>query len=78
VELPPSVKSNSPEEVAEAVARAVERDLAEVDVAAPLMRLGGVLGPLAPALVAGLARRQGAGEVRRRMAAARRARLKLS
>jgi short-subunit dehydrogenase len=73
VELPSSVKSNSPEEVAAAVARAVERDLAEVDVAAPLMRLGGVLGPLAPALVAGLARRQGAGEVRRRMAAARRA-----
>jgi short-subunit dehydrogenase len=73
VQLPPSVKSNSPQEVAAAVARAIERDLAEVDVAAPLMRLGGVLGPLAPGLVAGLARRQGAGEVRRQMAAARRA-----
>jgi hypothetical protein len=36
------------------------------------MRLGGALGPLAPALVAALARRQGAGEVRRQMAAVRR------
>ena len=72
VELPASVKTNSAEEVGVAVARAIERDLAEVDVAAPLMRLGGALGPLAPALVAALARRQGAGEVRRQMAAVRR------
>jgi len=72
VGLPSSIKTNSAEEVAGAVVRAIEADVAELDVAAPLLRLGGVLGPLAPALIAALARRQDVGQVRRQMAAARR------
>jgi short-subunit dehydrogenase len=72
VELPSSIKTNSPEEVAAAVVRAVRRDIAEIDVAAALLRLGGVLGPTTPALVAALARRQDVGRVRREMASARR------
>jgi short-subunit dehydrogenase len=72
VELPSNIKTNSPEEVGAAVVRAIRADVAEIDVAAPLLRLGGVLGSIAPALVAALARRQGVGEVRREMATARR------
>ena len=72
VQLPSTIRTNSPEEVAAAVVRAIRRDIAEVDVAAPLVRLGGLLGPIAPGLVAALARRQRVGEVRRSMAAARR------
>jgi short-subunit dehydrogenase len=72
VDLPSNVKSNSPEDVAAAVVRAIRTDVAEIDVAAPLVRLGGMLGPAAPALVAALARRQGVGQVRREMAIARR------
>jgi short-subunit dehydrogenase len=72
VELPASVKTNSPEEVAAAVVRATQANVGEIDVAAPLLRLGGLLGPLLPSLVAALARRQGAGKVRRDMASARR------
>jgi short-subunit dehydrogenase len=72
VALPASVKTNSPAEVAAAVVRAVDVNAAEIDVAAPLLRLGGVMGPLLPAFVAALARRQGVGRVRRDMALARR------
>jgi short-subunit dehydrogenase len=72
VRLPRNIRTNSPEEVAAAVVKAIRGDVAEVDVAAPLLRLAGFLGPIAPALVAALARRQGVGEVRRSMAAARR------
>jgi hypothetical protein len=71
-ELPASVDTNSPEEVAAAVVKAIRTNAAEVDVAAPLMRLGGRLGSLTPALVAAIARRQGAERIRRAMADARR------
>jgi len=70
--LPASIKTNSPREVAGAVVRAVERNRAEIDVAAPLIRFGGLLGGPLPRLVAGISRRQGVGEVRAQMAAARR------
>jgi short-subunit dehydrogenase len=72
VTLPSNIKTNSPQEVAAAVARAIQADIAEIDVAAPLLRLGGALGSIAPAVVAALARRQGVGLIRREMAIARR------
>jgi short-subunit dehydrogenase len=72
VALPSNIETNSPREVAAAVVRAIRDDVAEIDVAAPLLRLGGALGSFAPALVAALARRQGVGQVRREMAIARR------
>jgi hypothetical protein len=60
--------------VGAAVVRAIRTDVAEIDVAAAQVRLGGRLGPLAPGLVASLARRQGVGRVRSAMARARRER----
>src|SRR5262249_43116758 len=65
VDLPAGITSTSPEQVARAVARAIEHDRPEVDVAGSLLRLGGWLGPISPRLVAFTARRQGAGQVRR-------------
>jgi short-subunit dehydrogenase len=70
--LPSSVDTNSPREVAAAVVKAIRTNAAEIDVAAPLMRLGGRLGALTPGLVAAIARRQGAEQIRRAMADARR------
>ena len=72
VKLPSNIKTNAPEDVAAAVVRAIREDVAEIDVAAPLLRLGGTLGSISPGLVATLARRQGVGAVRREMARARR------
>jgi len=71
VELPRSIHSNTPGEVADAVASAIARDRAEVDVAAALVRFGGLIGGVAPGFVAATARRQGADAVRRSMIAAR-------
>jgi short-subunit dehydrogenase len=50
--LPPGVGTSSPEEVARAVIRAVERDLTEVDVAPLAMKAGARLAGVAPALAA--------------------------
>jgi hypothetical protein len=58
--------------VADAVVRAVEQNRAEIGVAAPLVRFGGLLGALTPRLVAAMSRRQGVGEVGKQMAGARR------
>jgi short-subunit dehydrogenase len=69
--LPHSIKSNTAEEVAAAVASAIALNRAEVDVAAPLVRFGGLIGGVAPSFVAATARRQGADGVRRQMIAAR-------
>jgi short-subunit dehydrogenase len=69
VGLPAGAGSNSPADVAAAVARAIERDLAEVVVAKGAVRLGATLGGVAPLMVGRLARRAGAEDVRRKMIA---------
>ena len=51
VKLPPMLGTRSPEDVANAVLRAVRKDPAEIDVAAVEQRLGAVLSGLSPALV---------------------------
>jgi short-subunit dehydrogenase len=71
VALPPGTGTSSPEDVAHAVARAVERNRAETTVAAGSMRLSAALGAVAPVLVGNLARLLGAGRVRAAMIAAR-------
>jgi short-subunit dehydrogenase len=65
VSLPPGVGTSTPEDVARAVARAIERDRAEIDVAPLPVRLGVGLGRLAPGLFARVQRRSGAEELTR-------------
>jgi short-subunit dehydrogenase len=71
VALPRGTRTSSPEDVARAVARAIERDLAEVEVASASVRLSAALSRVAPVLAGDLARRAGAGRVRDAMIAAR-------
>jgi short-subunit dehydrogenase len=59
VQLPPGVGTRSPEQVADAVIRAVERDRAEVEVAPAGLRVGARFASLAPELAANLQRRIG-------------------
>ncbi|MBX5443403.1 MAG: SDR family NAD(P)-dependent oxidoreductase [Solirubrobacteraceae bacterium] len=61
--LPPGVGTRSPEDVAEATLRAVERNRGEVEVAPPQLRLGALASQVVPELAARVARRMGAGKV---------------
>jgi short-subunit dehydrogenase len=72
VKLPASVKTNSPEDVAAAVVKAIRTNAAELEVAAPPLRVAARLGPIAPTLVARIARQRGVDQIRREMATARR------
>ena len=69
VELPRGVGTRSPEQVAEAVIRAIERDRAEVEVAPLGLRLGAGFASVAPALAAGVQRKIGGGRVAADLAA---------
>jgi short-subunit dehydrogenase len=60
VKLPPWVRTRSPEQVAEAVVRGIERERAELDVAPLGLRVGTRLAGLAPVTVARVQRRLGA------------------
>ena len=62
-QLPKGVGTRTPEDVAQAVIRAIERDPAEIDVAPASLRAGAALGGLAPGFAAAVARRMGADEV---------------
>jgi short-subunit dehydrogenase len=59
VRLPPYVGTKSPEDVARAVVRGIEKDRAEIDVAPLGLRAGAVLGGLAPELSGRVSRRLG-------------------
>jgi short-subunit dehydrogenase len=63
VELPWYVRTRSPQQVADAVLRAIERDHAEVDVAPLSLRLGASFASVAPGLAAEIARRLGADKI---------------
>lgn len=63
VELPRGVGTSTPEEVADAVAGAVERNRGEVDVAPLAMRAGAAFASLAPGLSATVARRAGSDRI---------------
>jgi hypothetical protein len=64
VALPRGFGTSSPQDVARAVANAVERDRPETTVASASLRLLVGLGAVAPILVGELARLAGAGRVR--------------
>jgi short-subunit dehydrogenase len=63
VKLPPYVRMRSPEQVAKAVIRGIERDRGEIDVAPLPVRVSGWLAGVAPGPVAASARRFGSLEV---------------
>ena len=68
VKLPPFVGTKTPEDVAAAVVRAIERDRAEIDVAPVSLRVGAAFGGLAPELSARIQRRLGGAKVAEDMA----------
>jgi short-subunit dehydrogenase len=71
VKLPRGAGTNSPQDVARAVARSIERNRPETTVAAGSVRLMATVGAVAPVLVGTLSRRMGAGRVRDAMVASR-------
>jgi len=67
-ELPGFVGTRTPEDVAEAVLKGVERDRLEVDVAPFSMRMGSKFASVAPGLSAKLQRRLGSDKIAEQMA----------
>jgi len=65
--LPPGVGTRSPEDVAEGVVSAIERDRGDVEVAAFPQRAGARMANLAPDLSAALVRRTGGGRLAQEM-----------
>jgi short-subunit dehydrogenase len=65
--LPPGFGTRSPEDVAKAVAQAIEHDRGEVDVAAFSQRAGARVASLAPDLSAAIVRRSGGLRIAREM-----------
>jgi short-subunit dehydrogenase len=66
--LPAYVGTSSPEQVADGVVRAIERNRAEVEVAPLGVRAGAAAGGLLPELVANVQRRLGGDRISERMA----------
>jgi short-subunit dehydrogenase len=69
VELPRGVGTRTPEDVAAAVIRAIERNKAEVEVAPIPLRLGAAFASVAPQLAAAASRRMGGEKVATDLAA---------
>ena len=65
--LPPGIGTRSPEDVAEGVVSAIERDRGEVEVAAFPQRAGARMANIAPDLSAALVRRTGGGRLAQEM-----------
>jgi short-subunit dehydrogenase len=72
VELPRGVGTRSPEDVAAAVVRSIERNRAEIDVAPLSLRAGAAFAGLAPGLAASASRRMGGSQVSEGLAAGQR------
>jgi uncharacterized protein len=68
VKLPGYVATRTPEQVADGVVRAIERDRSEVDVAPLAVRLGAAVAGLAPELSGRLQRRLGSDDIAAAMA----------
>ncbi len=67
--LPPGVGTRSPDDVAAAVLRAIERNRAEIDVAPIGLRVGASVAGLAPQLASAVSRRIGGGRIAHEIAA---------
>ncbi len=63
VRLPPGIGTRSPQDVADAVLRAIDEDRAELDVAPLPLRVGAAAAGLAPSLAAGVSRRLGSHDI---------------
>ncbi|MFI0448389.1 SDR family NAD(P)-dependent oxidoreductase [Actinomadura sp. 6N118] len=63
VTLPRGVGTRSPQDVARATVRAVDKNIAEVDVAPLSLRIGALIGGAAPSLAAAVQRRAGSDKV---------------
>jgi len=61
--LPPYVGTKSPDDVARAVIRAIERDRSEIDVAPLALRVGTAIASLAPETAANVQRKLGADKI---------------
>ncbi len=72
ISLPPGVGTRTPEQVAQAVIRAVERNRAEVEVAPVSLRVGAMFAGAAPQLAATAARLMGSAKVATDLAAGQR------
>ena len=72
VKLPGYVRTKVPDDVGRAVVEAIEKDRAEVDVAPITMKIGTVLGRLAPDAAAIVQRRLGAARLSSQFAAGQR------
>ncbi len=70
--LPPGVGMRSPRQVAHAVAEAIERNRAEVDVASLPLRVGTIFASVAPGLAATITRKTGSDELAGSIAAGNR------
>src|SRR4051795_4887374 len=68
VKLPPGVGTKSPEDVAAAVLRAIERDKGQLDVAPLGLRAGALIGELAPETAARVTRRLGGDDIAQQFA----------
>ena len=66
--LPPGVRTSSPQQVADGVVAAIEKNIGELSVAPIEMRLGAAIGGLAPGLSARLQRLMGATDLAKTMA----------
>ena len=69
VKLPPGVGTRAPEDVARAVVRAIEKDVAEQDVAPFGLRVGTAVAGIAPELGARVSRRLGSDDIAVQIAA---------
>jgi short-subunit dehydrogenase len=63
VKLPTGVGTRSPQDVARAVAQAIERNRGEVDVAPLPMRAGAIFGGIVPEVAAAVTRKSGGDEI---------------
>ena len=68
VKLPPGVGTRTPDDVAAAVVKAIERDRGEIDVAPPQFRATAMFASLAPELGARVGRVLGAEKIAHGMA----------
>ncbi|HTA14594.1 MAG TPA: SDR family NAD(P)-dependent oxidoreductase [Solirubrobacteraceae bacterium] len=73
VKLPAGVGTRRPQDVADAVVRAIERNRGELDVAPLSLRLGSAFSGIAPEVSASFARRMGSDELGLKLADAQRA-----
>ncbi|HEY2182061.1 MAG TPA: SDR family NAD(P)-dependent oxidoreductase [Solirubrobacteraceae bacterium] len=72
VKLPPGVGTRTPEDVAEATVKAIERNRGEIDVAPLPLRASTIFASLAPELAGSVARRLGSEDITRQLEAGQR------